>query len=216
MGNCLLVVAKNHHSEVQLRALQKQIAADDQQAFAALYGLFYRKLNAFAFSLVRSKEISEDVVEEVFIKLWVNRRTINTVNNIAVYLYVAVKNQALNKLSEKARKLIYEPFDGFDPPMETLQDDPFTMLVTGEMLASLNKAIEDLPPRCKMIFKLVREEGLRYREVAEILNISVNTIDAQMAIAVKRLCQALGLPQKRQKTQLKTISGHNTEKNETL
>ena len=55
------------------------------------------------------------------------------------------------------------------------------------------KSIDELPPRCKMIFKLVREDGLKYKEVAQILNISVNTIDAQMAIAVKRICTALQL-----------------------
>jgi RNA polymerase sigma-70 factor (ECF subfamily) len=57
----------------------------------------------------------------------------------------------------------------------------------------MQKAVDDLPPRCKMIFKLVREDGLKYKEVAQILTISVNTIDVQMAIAVKRICTALQL-----------------------
>jgi len=66
------------------------------------------------------------------------------------------------------------------------------------MKQRMHKAIDALPPRCKMIFKLIREDGLKYKEVAQILNISVNTIDVQMAIAVKRICTALKLhkPQK--------------------
>ena len=70
---------------------------------------------------------------------------------------------------------------------------PQDLMITAEMMQRMHKAIEALPPRCKMIFKLIREDGLKYKEVAEILNISVNTIDAQMAIAVKRICMALNL-----------------------
>jgi RNA polymerase sigma factor (sigma-70 family) len=64
-------------------------------------------------------------------------------------------------------------------------------MITAEMMHKMQAAIDALPPRCKMIFKLIREDGLRYKEVAEILNISVNTIDAQMAIAVRKICQSL-------------------------
>jgi RNA polymerase sigma factor (sigma-70 family) len=62
-------------------------------------------------------------------------------------------------------------------------------------MTRMREAIESLPPRCKLIFKLVREDGLKYKEVAEILNISVNTIDVQMAIAVKKICTSLQIQQ---------------------
>ena len=66
-----------------------------------------------------------------------------------------------------------------------------TESIDEEMMTRMRQAIESLPPRCKIIFKLIREDGLKYKEVAEILNISVNTIDVQMAIAVKKICMAL-------------------------
>ena len=62
-------------------------------------------------------------------------------------------------------------------------------MITAEIMKKIREAVNDLPPRCKMIFKLVREDGLRYKEVADILNVSVNTVDAQMVIAVKRIGQ---------------------------
>jgi RNA polymerase sigma factor (sigma-70 family) len=62
-------------------------------------------------------------------------------------------------------------------------------------MTRMREAIESLPPRCKLIFKLIREDGLKYKEVAEILNISVNTIDVQMAIAVKKICTSLRIEQ---------------------
>ena len=78
------------------------------------------------------------------------------------------------------------------------------------MLTRMNRAIENLPPRCKMIFKLIREDGLRYKEVAEILNISVNTIDVQMAIAVKRISEALGIKKFDPKALKRPISKRNS------
>jgi len=183
----------DRNSELDFHSLQCRVAQGNEAAFTTLFEFFNTRLIAFSQSLVHSKEIAEDVVEDVFIKLWLNRQTINNIENLAVYLYVAVKNLSLNKISEKARQLLTRPFDGIVPEVEELGSNPYSLMVTAEMLANMNKAVEELPPRCKMIFKLVREDGLRYKEVAEILNISVNTIDAQMAIAIKRICLALGV-----------------------
>ena len=179
------------HSATQLRELQQRIAIDDEMAFTQLYLRFGKRLIQFSQSLVRSKEIAEELVEDVFVKLWASRTHISEIENLTVYLYVAVKNRSLNVLSEKARELITAPFDYLDTPPDGFAADPYDLMITSEMMASMRHAIDELPPRCKMIFKLIREDGLRYKEVADILNISVNTIDVQMAIAVKKICAAL-------------------------
>ena len=179
------------HIAIQLRELQQRIAIDDEMAFTQLYLRFGKRLIQFSRSLVRSKEIAEELVEDVFVKLWANRAHIIEIENLTVYLYVAVKNRSLNVLSQKARELITAPFDYLDTPPDEFSADPYDLMITSEMMASMRCAIEELPPRCKMIFKLIREDGLRYREVADILNISINTIDVQMAIAVKKICAAL-------------------------
>jgi RNA polymerase sigma-70 factor (ECF subfamily) len=183
--------ANDLHTTIWLKALQQRIARSDEAAFTELYFHFGKKLQQFANSLVRSKEISEELVEDVFVKIWANRKGIIEIDNLTVYLYVAVKNKALNSLSQKAKELIAAPFDYLDLPVDEFAADPYDLMITSEMMARMQKVIENLPPRCKMIFKLIREDGLRYKEVAEILNISVNTIDAQMAVAVKKLCIAL-------------------------
>jgi RNA polymerase sigma-70 factor (family 1) len=179
------------HSTVHLIELQRGIASGDEMAFTQLYLRFGKKLIHFSLSLVRSRELAEELVEDVFVKLWANRFHINEIENLTVYLYVAVKNRSLNMLSEKSRELITKPFDYLDAPVDEFAADPYDLMITSEMMASMQQAIEELPPRCKMIFKLIREDGLRYKEVADILNISVNTIDVQMAIAVKKICTAL-------------------------
>lgn len=176
---------------VQLKELQEKVALGDQQAFTQLYLLFGKKLILFGTSLLRSREIAEELVEDVYVRLWANRQQITSIENLTVYLYVAVKNKALNKLSEKASELIAAPFDFLDSSVDEFAADPHDLMITSEMMSRMQTVIETLPPRCKMIFKLIREDGLKYKEVAEILNISVNTIDVQMAIAVKRICTAL-------------------------
>lgn len=176
---------------VQLRELQRRVASGDETAFTQLYLHYGKKLIHFAVSLVRSREIAEELVEDVFVRLWANRARIQDIDNLTVYLYVSVKNKALNALSHKAHELVAAPFDYLDTTVDEFATDPYDLMITAEMMNRMRKAIESLPPRCKIIFKLIRENGLKYKEVAEILNISVNTIDVQMAIAVKKICTAL-------------------------
>jgi len=166
---------------------------NDESALSELYRLYYRKLALFAKSIVRTKELAEEIVEDVFIKLWCNRALMPQVKNLNVYLYTAVKNTSLNILSRRSRQLVSSSFDFLNMEEETGFDNPYDLIITAEMMQKMNKAIEALPPRCKIIFRLVREDGLKYKDISEILNISINTIDAQMAIAVKKICTALSI-----------------------
>src|SRR5882757_765781 len=171
--------------------LLQQIAAGDQAAFREVYLTFYKRLYQFALAIVKTKEPAEEIVEDVFIRIWQQKEALASIRNLRVYLYTAIKNTALNYLSKKARESITEPFDHIQIELNGSSITPEQILITAEMFKKIQTAVEALPPRCKMIFKLVREDGLRYKEIAEILNISVNTIDVQMAIAVSRIATAL-------------------------
>lgn len=182
--------------EDELRQLQHKIEKGDTAAFTRLYSILFKRLYGFSFSIVKVADLAHEVVEDVLLKLWMQREKIDAIQNLSVYLYVAVKNQSLNKLALKANQWLTEDFDELTPELGSIPNDPLRLMITKEMLGKINEAIENLPPRCKMIFRLVREDGLRYKEVAEILNISVNTIDVQMATAVKRICESLGVSPK--------------------
>jgi RNA polymerase sigma-70 factor (ECF subfamily) len=173
--------------------IQEGIASGNELMLGELYKLFHKRLQHFSRAITRSAEIAEEVVDDVFVKLWNRRTKITEIENLTVYLYIAVKNQSLNALSRKAQQLVSESFDYIDIEIEEAIGDPEALMITEEMMHRMQKAVDDLPPRCKMVFKLVREDGLKYKEVSQILNISVNTIDVQMAIAVKRICTALQL-----------------------
>jgi RNA polymerase sigma-70 factor (ECF subfamily) len=168
------------------------IAAGDQAAFKQVYDSFYRRLFQFALAIVKTRESAEEIVEDVFVRVWQQKAAAAAIRNLRVYLYTATKNTALNYLSRKARESAIGAFDDIHIELSGTAITPEEILITAEMYRKLQAAVEALPPRCKMIFKLVREDGLRYKEIAEILNISVNTIDVHMAIAVRRIAVALG------------------------
>ncbi len=180
--------------------IQQGMYAGNERSLAELYGLFSKRLLHFARVITRSNETAEEVVEDVFVKLWSNRAKIREIDNLTVYLYVAVKNRSLNAVSQKAKELVKAPFEDLDIEIGDLATDPYNQLVTAELLKKMQQAVECLPPRCKMIFKLVREDGLKHKEVAEILNLSLYTVEVQMAIAIKKICTALHIDRNRKST----------------
>lgn len=169
-----------------LPSVQEQIAAGDERAFRLLFDHYSNRLTRFSFAVVKNQEASVDIVNEVFIKIWRQREQVKEIRDMTVYLYTAVKNASLNYLSRKAHLHITAPFDCIDIRLNQAAC-PDQQMITAEIFSKIQAAVEELPPRCKMIFKLVREDGLKYREVAAILHVSVNTVDAQMVIAVKRI-----------------------------
>jgi RNA polymerase sigma-70 factor (family 1) len=175
----------------ELLHIQNQISRGNEKAFTELYGLFNRRLFHFSKAIVKSAEMAEEVVEDVFVKLWSNRLHLVSIQNLAVYLYVAVKNRSLNAISKKTEAMMRSPFDDLDVEIGPTAIDPYNLMVGSELIRQMNQAIEALPPRCKLVFKLVREDGLSYKEVSEILGIAINTIDVQMAIAIKKICTRL-------------------------
>lgn len=178
-------------SKPDLCLIQQLAAGGDQEAYKEIYYHYFKKLCHFAEAIVKVRESAEEITEDVFIKIWQQKEKLAGIKNLRVYLYTATKNTALNYLSSKAQASIIEPFDHIDIELSKTTETPEQIMITDEMLGRIRQAVENLPPRCKMIFKLVREDGLRYKEVADILNISVHTIDIQMAIAIKKILLAL-------------------------
>lgn len=168
--------------------LQKKVALGDEKAFRQLFNHFASKLTRFAFSITQDKEAALEMMDEVFVKVWKNRSKLPDITNLKTYLYTSIKNASLNYLSQKARVHHNEFFDLDNLPLADHQS-PEQMLIAKEIFKKISNAVDSLPPKCRIIFRLVREDGLKYREVAEILNISVKTVDAQMVIAVKKISE---------------------------
>jgi RNA polymerase sigma-70 factor (ECF subfamily) len=169
-----------------LSILQSQVSVGDTRAFRQIFDALFSNLTKFSFSFVHSKEAATEIVDELFVQLWIKRADIMKINDLRVYLYTATKNASLNYISKKAKQIEVEPYENLIVHMTDLVS-PEQIMITKEMLQKIKEAVDSLPPRCKLIFKFVREDGLSYSEVAEILGLSIKTIDAQMVIAVSRI-----------------------------
>ena len=173
-----------------INSLKTPISEGDQIAFKSLYDLLFKKLVQFAMAIVKDQSAAVGIVDEVFVKFWKNRQNASSINNLRVYFYTAVKNTALNHLSQNVKEQKIESFDYVDVQVND-NITPEQLMITSELFSKIKIAVNNLPSKCKIIFKLVREDGLTYKEVANILNVSENTVDAQLVIAVKRIREAL-------------------------
>jgi RNA polymerase sigma-70 factor (ECF subfamily) len=170
--------------------LQKIQLFDDQQAFKELYQLFFFRLYQFAYSFTRHKESAEEIVNDVFLSLWEKRKRLDGISNIRLYLYVSVKNTSLNHL-RKNKMALPLSVDDLAANHLHLAADPESAMITREMSERIREAIDALPGRCRLIFKLVKEDGLSYKEASRILDISVKTVDTQLYLAMKKLSLSL-------------------------
>jgi RNA polymerase sigma-70 factor (ECF subfamily) len=136
--------------------------------------------------------MAEEVVSDVFISIWERRQQMEDIKNLRVYLYICTKNTALKYLL-KQQKHTAITIDDLKVELESLHNNPEQLLLTAEMRNRIQAAVNQLPPRCKIIFKLIKEDGLKYREVAEILNLSVKTIDNQLATALRKIGNAINI-----------------------
>jgi RNA polymerase sigma-70 factor (ECF subfamily) len=171
----------------RIQYLQQQIARfDDQQAYKELFTSLYPFLYPFARTIVKAKESAEEVVSDVFIKVWEKRKDLEKIDNLKVYLYVSTRNIAFNYLDKQKRNATFS-IDDYQAEFTSVYFNPEQMLITADMLALIQKAIDQLPSKCRLIFKLAKEDGLKYKEIAEILNISVKTVENQLAIALHKI-----------------------------
>ncbi len=171
--------------------LQQQVAEGNKQAFREIFDTLFTNLTKFSFSFVQSKEASTEIVDEIFIQLWTKRQSIVQINDLRVYLYTATKNASLNYLTKRAKQIQLEPYDNLEVQIADGAATPEQILISKELMQQIKQAIDALPPRCKLIFKLIREDGLKYAEVASILNLSIKTIENQMVIAISKIKEAV-------------------------
>ena len=160
---------------------------DDVESFKKLYDHYYNRLFQQAlYYLNNNCDRAQEVVSDVFIALWQGRKVLDRVTNPDAYLFIAIKHAATRYIEQhykKERELLTENL----PDIYSTESSSDTGLREEELILKYKQALESLPPRCAEIFKLIREERKKYSEVAEILGISVKTVDNQMNKAVKLL-----------------------------
>ena len=156
---------------------------DKQSQFRVLFDQYYRPLTVFANDYVGDLDMARDIVQSVFVKLWESREHLHIRRSVKSYLYQCVKNACYNHLHARQHKRTTE----FQPGMVVVEDDVLDKMIAVETQERIYEAIEALPEKCRVIFKLSRISQLKHAEIAKKLNLTEKTIENQIAIALKKL-----------------------------
>lgn len=148
--------------------------------FKELFGTYYEPLVRYAFSMVQSLAIAEEIVQEIFYKVWESKHSEGLWKVNQAYLYAAVFNESMNTLKRSKRN---RPFG--DDPKESVA--PRHTADEKQLQEAIISALNELPEQCRTVFHLSRNEGMKYREIAQKMGIAQKTVEAQMSKALKIL-----------------------------
>lgn len=180
------------HAIINIAGLFNRMAAGaDESALWALHKAYFHRLFRFVYAFTGVKESTEEIVNDVFLALWQKRHLLYNIAKPEMYLFICAKNKALKQI--KREKRLTESLHTLNDFECILDSTPHDIMITTELHRRINEAIGALPPKCKLIFSLVKENDLKYREVAELLGLSEKTIENQMGIALKKLSQSIPL-----------------------
>jgi len=165
--------------------------------FEEVYVSYYARLRRFACNYVISQQDAEDIVHDVFVSLWENWDTLQTHSNLFAFLFLSIRNRCIDflrrkSLASKAEGLLAEEYHlAMKANLNSLEALQHTPLSVSEVEQILSRALDALPERCREIFKKSRLEGKKQADIAREMNISVNTVESQMAIAYRKLREQL-------------------------
>ncbi|NDW11612.1 RNA polymerase sigma-70 factor [Bacteroides sp. 214] len=166
--------------------LIKRIKEGDVKAFEQLFRFYYTPLMMYAYSITGRREVSEEIIQELFFKLWRDREELRIFQSLKSYLYTSVRNQSLryheyNMVREqhKEKVIAFSEKSQNSTPQEQLEYKELEIII--------NQTLERMPERRRQIFAMHRYQGLKYKEIAEKLSISVKTVEAEMTKTYKAL-----------------------------
>ena len=160
----------------------------DKKAFEGLFRASCPLLVSFAYRFVRDIAIAEELVQDVYVSIWQNRAGIDPHGNFKIYLLKAVKNKALNYL--KHQKTISNLL--IDIELSSVEiKTPHDIMKDDEIGKAIAQSLASLPEKCRLVFALNRFDGFSYRQIAELLDISLKTVETHMGRALKHLRRGL-------------------------
>lgn len=167
-------------------ALFECVKEDNQSAYEKLFRAFYAPLCRFAYQFVKDADESEEIVQEIFTKVWEKRKDLSFTTSFKAYIYTSVRNGCLNKVEKDKVRYIHaegvkkeNANSGYEIPTEVGLED------------KIEEAIEKLPEQCRKVFSMSRFDGLKYKEIADKLGISQKTVENQIGKALKILREEL-------------------------
>jgi len=176
--------------KLDLKGLWTKVAIDnDHKSFEKFFIILNTKLIKFCELYVYKREIAEEIVADVFVNFWNQRTKLLEVENLETYIFISVKNRSLNYIKKNALMNLVQIEDS--PQELVAYSNPEAEIEKKELFFRLDQAINTLPQQCQIIFRLVKEDGMKYKEVSEILNISHKTVQTQVLRAMQKLSKEM-------------------------
>ncbi|MFU8860758.1 MAG: RNA polymerase sigma-70 factor [Cyclonatronaceae bacterium] len=169
--------------------LMRRIRNDDPAALRSLFDKWYTPLCRHALIFVGDEHTAEDIVQELFVKIWTQRKDMLIEKSVGSYLHRSVRNKCLNHIRDYDKRFVHDADPDSHPAEEISDDEDETMM---KLYALALEGILELPERCRVIFNMSRQPGMTNRKLAEVLNLSIKTIENQNTIALRKLRSKLG------------------------
>lgn len=172
--------------------LWEQICANNEKTFGTVFDKYFHLLSRFSYSFLKDVEASEDVVSDVFVKLWLNRHRIKLRNGLKPYLYLAVRNTALNYIRDASTSFSLESVDEKELVTNVSAD---SAIIHNETLFEFQELLSALSPQQSTILKMHKLEGLSQKEISEKLSISLKTVQNHTSLAMKFIAEKMASTQ---------------------
>ena len=169
--------------------LLNRLRDDDEVAFAELYDRYWQQLFLYAYNVNHNKELCEEILQDVFLSLWGKRKSLLIHDSLRSYLFTSVRYQVFRFLKRKENKINWEALEKVD--IGIYHSSPESKMIDTENLRQLENLVENLPSRCRQVFRLSREKQLSNKEISNQLNISQKTVENHMTKALFALKSAL-------------------------
>ena len=161
------------------------LSKKDEAAYERVFKTHYKNLHAYAFTMLKDEDEAEEMVQQVFFKLWERSESLSFSGSIAAYLYRAVHNESLNFLKHQKVKTSHQLHVAYS--MKNKSEQASGKLTTKELDKKFREALNELPEQCRTVFQLSRFEEMKYKEIADKLDISIKTVENHMGKALKLL-----------------------------
>lgn len=172
---------------------EKEWPSENREAyFEALFHTYYKPLCRFSFRIVHDMDKAEDIVQTCFVNFWQKRESVTIQLSFKAYLFRSVYNRSINEYT-RSKKIINEDISVLNETGGSISDDPILLMQAQEMQKKIDKAIAAMPDGCRTVFMLSREDQLSYKEIAEMLQISIKTVENQMGKALRIMREHLFL-----------------------
>jgi len=187
LGAALLIepLYRAEGMELENESIGTLLAQRDEAAFEQMFKTHFKRLHAYAFTILRDEIQAEEMVQQVFFKLWERNENLSLTGSVSSYLYRAVHNESLNYIKHQKVRSNHQLNVAYS--MKNEVEHPAKKIMASELEKKIHSALNELPEQCRTIFQMSRFDELKYREIADKLGISIKTVESQMSKALRLL-----------------------------